>query len=82
MNIEIHQIKEPHLEFADGTTGTDTKVELAKAGPFGSQKGTPESKIVVGIVALPSEIEHIKGWIGRMRTAVDISNDSEAPVRC
>lgn len=68
MNIEIHQIKEPLLEFGSGATGFDPKVELAKSGPFGSQKGGSAARIVCGIVALPSEVEHIKNWIGRMHT--------------
>jgi hypothetical protein len=68
MDITIHQLEEPRLEFAHGMTDQDPKRALTTNGPFGTDKTKPTSEIVCGIVALPTEIQPIKNWIERMHS--------------
>lgn len=77
MNIEIHQIQEPLLEFGNGATGVDPKVMLTQVGPFAIHKSSPPTEIVCGIVGLPHEIEQVRIWIARMHTHL-VCNENNA----
>lgn len=66
MEIAIHQLEEPRLEFAQGLIDTDPKKALSIAGPFGIDRTKPPAEIIVGIIALASEVQHIKKWVERM----------------
>jgi hypothetical protein len=68
MEIEIHQLREPLLEFGNGATGFEPKGSLASDGPFGSNCTGPPKEIICGVVGLTSEIMPIQKWIARMHT--------------
>lgn len=77
MNIEIHQIREPLLEFGKGATGVDPKVVLSQAGPFATDESSPSTEIVCGLVGLSHEIGPIRNWIARMHTHL-VCNENNA----
>lgn len=75
MNIRVVELGEPHLEFGRGKTGENPKAILPEAGPFLPQVRPPGSLVRLGLVSLPSEIEHIHRWFDRLERLI-VSNET------
>jgi hypothetical protein len=66
MKMRIEDLGEPALEFGQRVLSQDPKRGLSDAGPFASTYIAGTKQIQLGLVALPSEIDHVRRWIERM----------------
>jgi|CXWL01.1.fsa_nt_gi hypothetical protein len=71
MKFNLQDLGEPDLEFGSGGLNIDPKVGLFEYGPFGSDIGEIEPRILrIGLVGLSTQIESIKKWFSRLEKPI------------